>query len=670
MRGWFTRFSMPSLRLTLIFAVIWALAVGCSSADPAPFVGDNMNTKSDSSTPIPDAGWDGTTTDGSTAADADNMPPPGLCGDAGGCAVILTAAATTIPADGKATDVVTASIDARVGGTIEFSISGPGTWMDGGKSTPVLADSNGKARATFLSDEGGGTAIITARFVGRDTAAQLAIEMPPLADITYSMQHNLMGVRSSGFNESNQITFKILAPNAAPYPDGLVVNFEHRPLSGSKIDNQTCNTLDCVVRDTGTVEKGQVQLTLVSGTLQGNAIVTIAATAGGQTKRIDVSSPIVGAKVSGRNVSIECSPRNVPALVDTDCTRSRVDTPFKCTVTLGDRFSNVVGISTTVKYQSEAGIVGTPPTTPMYPSPDLGKATGTIGTIGGVLPLDVFPISGEYSLAFDDQCHPSGPVPVHNPRDGIVSVIAMMAGEEGFIDKDGDGMYDSGEPFIDLPEPFVDSNDNGVQDSGEFFQDLNGDMRWNAANGMWDETTTLWTETRVVYTGNATARADTTLQEYISRFFLRGTPLPEPSTTVPKQSLAPDQAVDIGLWFSDSNFNVLAPTVKYGVEIGSGDPVAASLSGTPPMRPAREEGFFLAQLYCDGSNPTSCGMVCPPTPQTQQCLVKSAVTQFEYGVDGSVRVKASASLKGNFAVTGTAVLPNGSAAINLYGEVK
>jgi hypothetical protein len=634
-------------------------------------VGDNMNNKSDSSTPIPDAGSDGTTTDGGMAPDSDNMPPPGLCADAGGCAVVLSAAATTIPADGKATDVVTASIDPRVGGTIDFSISGPGVWVEGGKSTvSILADSNGKARATFQSDAGGGTAIITARFVGRDTAAQLAIEMPPLADITYSMQHNLMGVKSSGFNESNVITFKILAPNGAPYPDGLVVSFEHKPLSGSKINNQTCSTLDCVVRDTSEVIKGQVQLTLISGTLQGNAIVTIVATAGGQTKRIDVSSPIVGAKVSGRNVSIECSPRNVPALVDTDCTRSRVDTPFKCTVTLGDRFSNVVGISTTVKYQSEAGIVGTPPTTPMYPSPDLGKATGTIGTIGGVLPLDVFPIAGEYSLAFDDQCHPSGPVPVHNPRDGIVSVIAMMAGEEGFIDKDGDGMYDAGEPFIDLPEPFVDSNDNGIQDAGEFFQDLNGDMRWNAANGAWDESTTLWTETRVVYTGNGASREDTTLQEYISRFFLRGTVLPEPSAVLPKQSLAPDQAIDVGLWFSDSNFNVLAPTVKYDVQIGMGDPVTASLAGTPPMRASREEGFFLAQLYCDGSNPTSCGMVCPPTPQTQQCLVKSAVTEFEYGVDGSVRIKASASLKGAFAVTGTAVLPNGSAAINLFGEVK
>ncbi|HMJ56004.1 MAG TPA: hypothetical protein VK540_28230 [Polyangiaceae bacterium] len=665
---------MPNLRSILFFAMIWAFATGCSSDKTPPFVGDNPNTKPDASTQTPDATDDGMDETGMGA----DTGTPGLCTDAGNCAVILTAATTTLPADGKAQDVITASVDARVGGTIDFSITGPGLWDNNKTAITVLVDAFGKARANFVSDASGGTATITARLVGRDSAAQINIEMPALADITYSTQHNLMGVKSSGFNESNQITFKILAPNGVPYPDGLTVNFEHKPLSGSTIGNQpTCSMLDCTVKDVGVTEKGQVQLSLSSGTLQGAAIVTITATAGGQTKRIDVSSPIVGAKVSGRNVSIECTPRNVPAFVDTDCIRSRVDTPFKCTVTLGDRFNNEVGVSTTVKYQSEAGIVGPPPTTPMFPSPDLGKATGTVGTVGGVLPLDVFPMPGEYSYAFADACHPSGPTPVHNPRDGIVSVIAMMTGEEGFIDKNGDGTYNQGEPFIDLPEPFVDANDNGVQDSGEFFQDLNQDLRWNAANGSWDASTTLWTETRIVYTGNAFWYEDTGGNQYFSRFFPITQEFPpsiefpmHATPFVPRVLLPPDSTADFGLWFSDWNFNVLASTVKYAADIGAGDPVTATLSATPPMRPIREEGFFLAQLYCDGSTPDNCGMVCPPSPATQQCLVKSMVTNFEYGVDGYVRIKASSSLKGPFRVTGSAVLPNAAAAISLSGDVK
>lgn len=665
---------MPSLRLILFLLTSWIVAAGCGNDAPPPFVGPSTNNKSDASTQPPDMTPDGGDAEASApATDTGTVVPPAICTDAGNCAVVLSAQFPIIPADGKARDEITASVDARVGGFIEFTISGPGLWLENSKAAVTAqVDSLGKAKATLVSDAGGGTALITARLMGREGASQISVEMPPLADITYTMQHNLMGVESSGFNESNQITFKLLAPNGVPYPAGLEVNFEHKPLSGSKIGGQpSCTMLDCVVRHTDkTDDRGQVQLSLVSGRLQGTAIVTITATAGGQTKRVDVSSPIVGAKVSGRNVSIECSPRNVPALVDTDCIRSRVDSPFKCTVTLGDRFNNVVGVSTTVKYQSEAGIVGTPPTTPMFPSPDLGKATGTVGTVGGVLPLDVFPIAGEYSLQLDDQCHPSGPTPTHNPRDGIVSVIAMMAGEEGFVDKNGDGSYNAGEPFIDLPEPFVDANDNGVQDAGEFFQDLNNDLRWNPANGVWDGSTTLWTETRVVYTGRAVALIDQSGTEYISRFFRGGTVLPAPSVRMPDLQLALDQAVDIGMWMSDDNFNVLAPTVKYSVEIGMGDPITASLAGTPPMRPAREEGFFFAQLYCDGSAPTTCGMVCPPSPATQQCLVKSAVTEFEYGVDGAVRVKASSSLKGVFTVTGVATLPNSVMAIKLPGEVK
>ncbi|MET0591402.1 MAG: hypothetical protein ABW133_01800 [Polyangiaceae bacterium] len=663
---------MPSLRSILFLLTIWAFAMGCGSEKPAPFVGDSQNNKSDASTTMPDAAMpDVVTADTDVPIDTGSQPP-NLCTDAGNCSVILTAERLIIPADGKSTNLITATVgDVRLGGMIDFSITGPGRWENNRNTIPALVDTNGKARATFSSDASGGTAIVTARLVGRDMAASLTIEMPQLADITYTKQHTLMGVNSSGFNESNNITFKILAPNGAPYPAGLTVNLEHKPLSGSKINNKTCTMLDCAIKETGvTDDKGLVNVVLDSGQLQGTAIVSINATAGGQTKNVTVDTPIVGAKVSGRNVSIECTPRNVPALVDTDCIRSRVDTPFKCTVTLGDRFNNVVGVSTTVKYQSEAGIVGTPPTTPQYPNPDLGKATGTIGTVGGVLPVDVFPIMGEFSMQMDDNCHPAGSLPTHNPRDGIVSVIAMVAGEEGFIDKDGDGTYDMGEPFIDLPEPFVDSNDNGVLDPGEFFQDLNMDFQWNPANNVWDSSTTLWTETRVVYTGKPEALTDMTGTDFLSRYFFPGTPLPAGSLNVGRIELMPDEGRDLGLWFSDWNFNVLAPTVKYSVEIGMGDPITASLSGTPPMRPEREEGFFFAQQYCDGAAPASCGMVCPPTPATQRCLVKSAVTQFEYGARGSVRIKASASLKGGFGVTSVATLPNAIGTIRLDGVVK
>jgi hypothetical protein len=51
-------------------------------------------------------------------------------------------------------------------------------------------------------------------------------------------------------------------------------------------------------------------------------------------------------------------------------------------------------------------------------------------------------------------------------------------------------------------------------------------------------------------------------------------------------------------------------------------------------------------------------------------LIKSAVTDFEYGVAGTVRIKASSSSKGPFAVTGTATQAYGVGSVGLAGDVR
>lgn len=94
-----------------------------------------------------------------------------------------------------------------------------------------------------------------------------------------------------------------------------------------------------------------------------------------------------------------------------------------------------------------------------------------------------------------------------NPRDNLVTLIAVSAGEEGFSDDNNNGKWDpaSGgnpaEAFDDLAEPFVDSNDNGVWDPGERYIDVNGDGKWNPPNGQWDANTLLWTSERILWTG-------------------------------------------------------------------------------------------------------------------------------------------------------------------------
>jgi hypothetical protein len=89
----------------------------------------------------------------------------------------------------------------------------------------------------------------------------------------------------------------------------------------------------------------------------------------------------------------------------------------------------------------------------------------------------------------------------NNPRDNLVSLVAVTSGEEGFTDTDNDGKYTEGEEFDDLTEPFVDSNDNGTWDADERFIDVNGNKKWDGKNGKWDANTLIWRQERLLWTG-------------------------------------------------------------------------------------------------------------------------------------------------------------------------
>lgn len=89
----------------------------------------------------------------------------------------------------------------------------------------------------------------------------------------------------------------------------------------------------------------------------------------------------------------------------------------------------------------------------------------------------------------------------NNPRDNLVTLIAVTAGEEGFTDSNNNGKFDDGEPYDDLSEPFVDVDDNGKWDPYERFIDVNGDRSFSPKNGQWDGNTLIWTMERVLWTG-------------------------------------------------------------------------------------------------------------------------------------------------------------------------
>src|SRR5207244_2182502 len=114
---------------------------------------------------------------------------------------------------------------------------------------------------------------------------------------------------------------------------------------------------------------------------------------------------------------------------------------------------------------------------------NLGEADEIINTLGAKLPKDVDPNPGELSVSYTDACSPATPT-IHNPRDGISTIIASTSGEEAFVDQNANGTYD-GDELVDcngncvldvgpVDEAFVDWNNNGVYDLGEPFRDCNG----------------------------------------------------------------------------------------------------------------------------------------------------------------------------------------------------
>jgi len=595
--------------------------------------------------------------------------------------VALSASSTTVPADGvtkvSISAAVTQSGSAAPSRALAFTLSAPtGAALSAASATTGL---NGTATLTLTASTEAGTALITATDTASGATGSVTVYMTQLGQVNFlSSQYSVQGVVTSGFQEVNLITFQLLDSTGKPYPANLAVNFSHQSLGGSYIGpgpNCAAAPSGIICTTTGvTNAQGQAQVLLTSGRVAGVVSVTATATAGGVTKSgVATNLAIIGAKANGAHITIDCNPKNIPALTYQDCTYTQyanTDNIVTCTVTLADRFNNALGTQTLVTFMSEAGNVGPPTLTPAYdPSklPDqqelLGEAQDYILVTGGTLPLDVTPFTGENSLSYTNKC---GTL-VHNPRDGVVTVIAMANGEEGFVDLNGDGLYTpattttAGEPFIDLGEPYVDENDNGQWDPGEPFVDLNNNGVYDGPNGKWDANTVIWAETRIVYTGfpltGMTAGED-------SSFIDAGRP---PTATGYPQPLVlagttpgPPTVAFAEVVFTDQNFNQPAALTTYstGTELTG---VATAAFNFNPAQPD-QLGMSYSQQYCDSpTTPTHCSNVCEGLGPNGACYVVTNVgectingpndrtncTGFSYGVYATDVITGACSTNSN-----------------------
>ena len=73
-------------------------------------------------------------------------------------------------------------------------------------------------------------------------------------------------------------------------------------------------------------------------------------------------------------------------------------------------------------------------------------------------------------------------------RAGRTTILAHAVGTESFIDNDGDGLFDTGETFVDLPEAFLDKDEDTLRDTDEEFIDFNINGSYDVGDGKFNGT--------------------------------------------------------------------------------------------------------------------------------------------------------------------------------------
>ena len=610
-----------------------------------------------------------------------------ICKSTKAYTLTVTASPARIPADGLAQSTVTVTLKDTSGSGTGTPVAGATVTLTAsplGTVTPsVTTDGTGTATATFRSTSTttSGDSTVTATFSfgspAVSTSASTKVTLPQLSSMTLvSQQYQVMGARGSGYQEQNTLTFRLLDSSSATYPAGLTVSFEHQPLQGSYIGT----VKDCapavnptLCRATGVTDaSGNVSVLLHSGQTAGVVSVTAQAVAGSATsvQGFATNIAIVGAKASGAEIAVTCSPRNIPALVSQDCTNSSyygADARTTCTVTLADRYKNALGVATVATFETEAGIAGPPATTPPYDTTrpplqqtGLGVAQDYVSVSNAKLPADVAPFLDEYGYAYDaaDGCG----MRTHNPRDGLVTIIVKVRGEEGFVDGSNgcprDGVYNApgsvpgcgGEYFIDIGEPFVDYNDNGIRDPGEPYDDINGNGVWDGPNGVWDADTTIWAQTRILYTGYITdvVGSGTDAGRFLTSRFYSPFGIQPPSPTAPTSfqvfaqrngpPLVPATSAGVPLYVTDQNFNL--PNYKYSYtstkSAGANISVGFPADGVPTTLDGL--GMAVVQQYCSVQVPTNPAVQCSGTCASAPCYPVLDVTNYEYGHGGSLTI--------------------------------
>jgi hypothetical protein len=315
-------------------------------------------------------------------------------------------------------------------------------------TNPVVT-STGIASATYAATGCSGSDVISATATvggtqlsanGTVTVASAAIGSVIFISATPT-NVALRGTGSSTHPEVSTVVFRVLDSSGGPRV-GTPVNFTlNTTVGGISVAPATAQS-DANGNVQTVVQGGTVATTVrVTATVQG--VTPVLAT---QSNQLTITTGIPDQ--DSFSLSVQCP--NVEGW-------SHDGVVAAVTARLSDRFNNPVPDGTAVTLQTEGG--------------SIVSQCQTSGAIG----------------ACSVNWTSSNPRPVAaatgETRPGRSTLLATAIGEESFFDTNGNGSFDNGETFADLPERYLDENENNVHDSFEPIYDFNNNSTYDAADG-------------------------------------------------------------------------------------------------------------------------------------------------------------------------------------------
>lgn len=351
--------------------------------------------------------------------------------------------------------------------TIEFTSD----CVRSGQATlpPTMETVEGRAEVEYTASSCSGQDTITATLAENTASAQATLQVASdqFSSIVFdSVEHEVLALQGtgggSGLQETGYVYFRVTDNRNEPQP-GVPVSFALTTEVGGI---RLVNTTD--VSDS----EGRVQALVRSGDVATSVrvIATITTTGpdGSEWELSTVSDALaVTTGLPDQNsISISSEFLAVPDANQINGVTSEI------TVHMADRFNNPVPDGTTATFRTEYGSIdGSCNTTG-------GECTVTWTSQSPRCPV----FNGDYVRTTrndDNRCfaapssHHSYSCPSHNGTSGPcpddlgwtrglrTTILVTALGEESFIDQNGNGRYDQGEPFDNLTEAYIDHNEDG-----------------------------------------------------------------------------------------------------------------------------------------------------------------------------------------------------------------